>query len=124
MGLLTNSSRAVWALTDEGTALLTDPSSTDDQRKKRIHELRARYLTDLREARKARPQENGEPDDGHPAAERDWKERLLEQLVGMSPDAFGRLAKRLLREADFDSVAQTLRPRRPNDHPDSRGCGG
>src|SRR6516165_10284202 len=33
MGLLTNSSRGVWALTDEGTALLTDPSSTDQQRK-------------------------------------------------------------------------------------------
>ena len=108
MGLLTNSSRGVWALTDEGTALLTDPSSTDDQRRERIQELRARYLTDLREARKARPpQENGEPDDGHPSAERDWKEQLLEQLMGMSPDAFERLAKRLLREADFDSVNVT-----------------
>ena len=32
MGLLTNSSRGVWALTDNGTALLTDPSATDDQR--------------------------------------------------------------------------------------------
>ena len=27
MGLLTNSSRGVWALTDDGTALLTDPVS-------------------------------------------------------------------------------------------------
>lgn len=108
MGLLTNSSRGVWALTDEGTALLTDPSSTDDQRKERIQELRSRYLTDLREARKARPpQENGEPDDGQPSAERNWKEQLLEQLMGMAPDAFERLARRLLREADFDSVNVT-----------------
>jgi len=93
MGLLTNSSRGVWALTDEGTALLTDPSSTDHQRKERIQELRARYLTDLREARKARPpQENGEPDDEQTPADRNWKEQLLEQLMGMAPDAFERLA--------------------------------
>src|SRR5215468_6202686 len=38
MGLLTNSSRGVWALTDDGTALLTDPSATDDQRSERIQE--------------------------------------------------------------------------------------
>lgn len=31
MGLLANSARGVWALTDEGTALLTAPSTTDDQ---------------------------------------------------------------------------------------------
>jgi restriction system protein len=107
MGLLTNSSRGVWALTDEGTALLTDPSSTDEQRRERIQELRARYLTDLREARKARlPQDGVEPDNETPA-ERHWKEQLLEQLMGMPPDAFERLAKRLLREADFDSVNVT-----------------
>src|SRR6266581_1805676 len=32
MGLLTNSSRGVWALTDEGTELLTFPSFTDTER--------------------------------------------------------------------------------------------
>jgi restriction system protein len=108
MGQLANSSRGVWALTDEGTALLTDPSSTDDQRKEHLQELRARYLTELREASKARPaQANGEPDDGQPSAELSWKEQLLEQLMGMAPGAFERLAKRLLREADFDSVNVT-----------------
>jgi restriction system protein len=107
MGLLTNSSRGVWALTDEGTAMLTDPSSTDEQRRVRMQELRARYLTDLREARKARlPQDGGEPDNV-PASDGDWKEQLLEQLMGMSPAGFERLAKRLLREADFDSVNVT-----------------
>jgi restriction system protein len=107
MGLLTNSSRGVWALTDEGTGLLTDPTVTDEQRKERLQELRARYLTELREARKAsHPQGDGEPD-REPAAERHWKEQLLEQLMGMAPAAFERLAKRLLREADFDSVNVT-----------------
>ena len=108
MGLLTNSSRGVWALTDSGTALLTDPSATDDQRGERILELRARYLTNLRTARKTRlPQDDGEPDDEQLATERSWKEQLLEQLMSMAPDAFERLAKRLLREADFDSVNVT-----------------
>ena len=108
MGLLTNSSRGVWALTDNGTALLTDPSATDDQRSERILELRARYLTNLRTARKTRlPQDDGEPDDEQLPTERSWKEQLLEQLMSMAPDAFERLAKRLLREADFDSVNVT-----------------
>ena len=39
-----------------------------------------------------------------PPAQRSWKEQLLEQLMSMAPDAFERLARRLLREADFDSV--------------------
>jgi len=108
MGLLTNSSRGVWALTDNGTALLTDPSATDNQRSERILELRARYLTNLRTARKTRlPQDDGEPDDEQLPTERSWKEQLLEQLMSMAPDAFERLAKRLLREADFDSVNVT-----------------
>ena len=108
MGLLTNSSRGVWALTDDGTALLTDPSATDDQRSEHIQELRARYITELRMARKTRlPQDVDEPDDAQPLPERSWKEQLLEQLMNMPPDAFERLARRLLREADFDSVNVT-----------------
>src|SRR6516225_3635398 len=84
MGLLTNSSRGVWALTDDGTALLTDPSATDDQRSEQIQDLRARYLTEMRVARKARlPQDDGEQDDVQPSIERSWKERLLEQLMSM-----------------------------------------
>jgi restriction system protein len=71
-------------------------------------ELRARYLTNLRTARKTRlPQDDDEPDDEQLPTERSWKERLLEQLMSMAPDAFERLAKRLLREADFDSVNVT-----------------
>jgi len=52
MGLLTNSTRGVWALTDEGAALVTDTALTDHQRAERINELRARYLTGLRTERK------------------------------------------------------------------------
>lgn len=108
MGLLDNSARGVWTLTDGGTALVTDPSATDDQRRERVRELWSAHLAELRKARKARlPREDGGPDPAEPADELSWKEQLLGQLMGMRPDAFERLARRLLREADFDSVSVT-----------------
>jgi restriction system protein len=108
MELLTNSARGVWALTDEGTALLTEPSATDRQRRERVRELWSAHLAELRKARKARlSQEDDEADSPEPAEARSWKEQLLKQLMNMRPDAFERLARRLLREADFDSVNVT-----------------
>ena len=61
MGLLTNSSRGVWSLTEEGTSLLTDPSITDTAPQERILELRAHYLNELRKVRKDSPAQD---DDG------------------------------------------------------------
>src|SRR6516162_8748505 len=78
MGLLTNSSRGVWALTEEGTSLLTDPSMTDTHRRERILELRAQYLNDLRKVRKNSPAQDDGQLDGEPAEEPTWKEQLLE----------------------------------------------
>jgi restriction system protein len=110
MDLLTNSARGVWTLTEEGTALVTNPALTDHQRSERILELRARYLTDLRTARKARLPSGGEhPAEAGASDEPSWKEQLLEQLMSIEPDAFERLAQRLLRDADFDSVNVTGR---------------
>jgi restriction system protein len=108
MGLLTNSARGIWSLTDEGTALVTDPAATDNQRRERIRELWQAHLVETRKARKTRPpQDAGDPDTAELAAERGWKELLLDQLMDMPSDAFERLAQRLLREADFDSVNVT-----------------
>jgi restriction system protein len=45
------------------------------------------------------PEENGS----------DWKDRLLELLRGLPPDAFERLAQRMLREAGFVKVEVTGR---------------
>jgi restriction system protein len=108
MGLLTNSTRGVWALTDEGTVLLTDSDATDDQRREQVRELWSTHLIELRTARKARVAQD--PNDASaegPTEEPSWKEQLLGQLMSMRPDAFERLAQRLLREADFDSVNVT-----------------
>ena len=108
MGLLTNSARGVWALTDEGTALLTDPATTDSQRRERVRELWAAHLTELRKARKTRLRKTliaAEADE--PPESGVGRSSCSNQLMSMAPDAFERLARRLLREADFDSVNVT-----------------
>jgi restriction system protein len=108
MGLLTNSARGVWALTDEGIALLTEPDRIDDQRREQVRERWVAHMIELRKARKARtPQDSDREEAEEPAGELSWKEQLLGLLMTMRPDAFERLARRLLREADFDSVNVT-----------------
>jgi restriction system protein len=106
MGLLTNSARGVWALTEDGNAVLTDPSKTDDQRRNTVTQLLAVQVAELRKARRAKRLPADDIDPAEPD-ERTWKEQLLGHLMTMRPDAFERLAKRLLREADFDSVNVT-----------------
>ena len=93
--------------------MLTDPTVTDSRRRERVHELWQAHLVELRKARKTRPSQDAEPGAAElpgvaelPEGE-GWKEQLLDQLMGMRPDAFERLAQRLLREADFDSVNVT-----------------
>ena len=108
MGLLTNSARGIWALTEAGAALFTEPFAQDNQRRERVRQLWAAHVVEVRKRRKAKqPQIDGGPDPGEPDEVRSWKEQLLDELMAMRPDAFERLAKRLLREADFDSVNVT-----------------
>jgi len=119
MGLLTNSTRGVWAVTDQGTALLAN-SSLDggQQRRERVRDIWLAHLAQLRRERRTGPETtDGAPDAGGsascrpdgPTDEPGWKEQLLELLMDIRPDAFERLAQRLLREADFDSVNVTGR---------------
>src|ERR1700729_687896 len=65
MGLLTNSARGIWALTDAETELVTSPAG-DSQRRKQVHELWQAHLVELRNARKGRATRSPE--------ETDWKE--------------------------------------------------
>lgn len=96
MGLLVNSERGVWATTDQGRAA-QEPD---------LPGLHARYLAQLRHARRAKRSEAGDDDE---AAEGSWKEQILEVLLGLPPDDFERLARRLLREAGFISATVTGR---------------
>jgi restriction system protein len=82
-----------------------------------IRRLTAEYRQRLFEARQARAAtalvdaetdgDGAADDEGDGAG--DWKEALLEVLLGMPPDAFERLAQRLLREAGFTSAVVTGR---------------
>jgi restriction system protein len=109
VGLLTNSARGIWALTEEGVSLVKAPSLTDQERRERVREIWAGWLTETRERRKSKGKASGSEQVSldEPPEESSWKEQLLSNLMGMRPDAFERLARRLLREADFDSVTVT-----------------
>jgi restriction system protein len=115
-GLLSNSARGVWAITEEGTRFLHDPASTDEQRERRLQEFRAAHVKAAAIERAARTRQaptNAADDlDASPEDDTgDWKERLIATLTAetFSPAAFERLAQRLLREADFESVIVTGR---------------
>src|SRR5664279_1135769 len=93
MGLLTNSKRGVWTLTEDGTALLTDPDLDDNDRRKRIRQLHAKYVTDVRNAQKSKQKQ--QPKDGTPGGDptgsasdeaADWKQTLLEAVMAAPPD--------------------------------------
>jgi restriction system protein len=87
-GLLTNSTRGVWSLTESGVVMATAPGRGDS----------AAAGSDADRGDVTAPSFSGEPD------EVTWKEQLLVHLMSMQPDAFERLASRLLREAGVDNV--------------------
>ena len=113
MGLLMNSARGVWALTDEGTRFVTDPSLTDPQREQRLTELRLQYIKSKAATRliKAASATSDDPAVALQEEPGDWKEQLIATLTApdFSASSFERLAQRLLREADFESVTVTGR---------------
>ncbi|KNZ68208.1 Mrr restriction system protein [Thermincola ferriacetica] len=96
-GLLENSTRGVWALTNEGlNTASVDPSDV------------------VKVGRGQAPQGTVEGERGQPVVleeeiEQTWKEKLLQTIKEMSPDAFERLCMRLLRELGFDNVEVTGR---------------
>ena len=93
-GLLENSSRGVWALTQQGRQVDgVDP-------------LEVKRFVRKKSAR-AKVEENeilGEEED-----ELTWREELAETLLKMDPSAFERLTQRLLRESGFIQVEVTGR---------------
>ena len=97
MGLIAKSSRGVWVITPLGATV----------EESEIKPLLDEFSMTIRKARskqeeKADRQEQEEQDDA--AQEENWKDDVLEALLAISPAAFERLAKRLLREAGFVNV--------------------
>lgn len=97
MGLLDNSTRGVWSVTEAGR----------QAEEKELAGLHADYTRRARErSRQRRRQKSPETEDGN-GAEADWKEELLDLLLKVPPDRFERLARRLLREAGFINTTVT-----------------
>jgi len=115
-GAIERSARGVWAITERGREM-----SQDD-----MQGITAIYQAQLR-ARRGQQQAAGEDgdqgddqDDEALAQETDaaavaqgeegWREELIRILLDLRPDAFERLALRLLREAGFTNTEVTGRP--------------
>lgn len=110
MGLLTNSRRGVWSVTEAG-------QNCSEQQ---IGQLRSDYLAylaanrskDLKTKYGASTLDDGIDQtelEAEAEAEADWKDQLLDILQAMPPSAFERLAQRLLRESGFSSATVTGR---------------
>ncbi len=92
IGALANSSRGVWALTERGHTLTREQVETPD---KPVPPPKTKEPKPP-----IGPTNNDDPDEDPDH----WRTDLLEKLLRMTPDAFERLAQRLLREAGFRNV--------------------
>lgn len=92
-GLLENSTRGVWALTNQGRQTeQVNPNKV--KRFVRDQDRKEREVVD-------------KTDLAEEEAELTWKEELLQTLLQMDPNAFERLVQRLLRESGFIQVEVT-----------------
>lgn len=101
-GALDNSSRGVWALTELGSQI-----RSIEETRGIYEQVNAEERERAKAKRQARQDDKSdiveETSDGPDDAE-DWKSALLAVLVAIAPDAFERLAQRLLRESGFTKV--------------------
>lgn len=104
-GILENSARGVWALRSEAHDVTTlDPEDV----RRTVYAI----MTERRASRTTQTTETPSEDGGQPDEEDSWRARLHRILSEeLSPDAFERLAKRLLRESGFVQVEVTGRSR-------------
>jgi len=92
-GLLENSTRGVWALTNKGR-------QTENVNPAKVK----RFVRDLD---RIEPEVSEPSDSVHEEVQLTWKEELLETLLKIDPSAFERLVQRLLRESGFIQVEVT-----------------
>ena len=95
-GLLENSARGVWALTQEGRKI----NSVDEREVVRV-------VRDKMRAKRRKSSELG--DEGDVTNELEWQDELMKVLLKMDPSAFERLVQRVLRESGFIQVEVTGR---------------
>lgn len=98
-GLLENSDRGVWALTEDGTSV-----------DRVVPEEVVRMVQQQgRAAREELDEAEAEQETPEMVAELRWQDAALQALKEMAPDAFERLCQRVLRESGFIQVEVTGR---------------
>ena len=98
-GLIENSSRGVWALND------SDIDINKFDREKVVKTVREQCRVSKTPDKKNEESNQGLNDNIDNL--NDWKEKLLNTILNISPDAFERLTQRLLRESGFSQVEVT-----------------
>jgi restriction system protein len=98
-GLLNNVKTGVWALTEDGRECL-------EHGEKAVHNEVGRAVKEYQTAKKLAQEKSAEAEDAPDEVEEDveWASVLLSKLKSIPPDAFERLAQRILREAGFVKV--------------------
>jgi restriction system protein len=95
-GLLENSSRGVWAISND---------------KNNVKEVNSKEVVDfvhsLQKDKKNKAVDDDIIIDDDEAENKTWQEELMELLFSMPPDAFERLIQRILRESGFSQVEVT-----------------
>ena len=100
-GLITNSSRAVWAFTEKFTmGLRVIPEEV-------VLQVRNATQTTFDPKKAAKNKTASTNQELMEEVEPSWRENLHKQLLAMMPDAFERLSKRILRESGFVQVEVT-----------------
>lgn len=103
-GLVDNSARGVWTLTEKGR----DTHSVDPAEIERSNRARKRERATLAQTMDPSPETNGDiTDDNDEADDGPWRNELHRILTNLAPDAFERLVQRLLRESGFIQVEVT-----------------
>ena len=100
-GLLENSSRGIWTLTEVG--LKTRTVDKEAVKRKVVAEDKKERLS--KDTSKA--QEEIEENDNEEIQKLTWQEEVIEELQNISPSSFERLCQRLLRELGFQNVEVT-----------------
>jgi restriction system protein len=100
VGAVDNSQHGIWTLTEKGASL------TPDDCKKIPAEVRKMVAADRKDKSVDKTSvEDGDADT--PGDGINWRDTLLAVLFKIKPDAFERLAQRILREAGFTKVEVT-----------------
>lgn len=101
-GLIDSSKHGVWSLTEKGLKTSLSPEQA--------RQMFLRWVKIFQEQRKQKEKNEPAPEqvaEGTGALSKDYREEVLEVLLGLPPAGFERLSQRLLREAGFTQVTVT-----------------